>query len=386
MTAPTPRRTARDLVDAARRLTAEFASRAAGHDRDASFPFENFDALRGAGLLNLTVPPEFGGEGAGLETAAHVLEAVGAGDPSTALVLSMQYVYHALEGMRRQWPAGVYEAVARESVAGVALMNALRVEPELGTPARGGMPATVATRTAKGWRLTGHKIYATGSPILRYFLVFARTDEETPRTGHFLVSSDTAGLRIEKTWNHMGLRASGSDDLILEGAEVPAEYGLDLKTPQEWQQQQDQQSSAWNTVIIAAMYHGVATAARDWLVKYLHDRVPSNLGASLATLPRHQAAVGEIQVLLYTNAQLIHGLARAADAGEGNLQGGVVKHAATQNAIRAVEIALELVGNPGLSRNNPLERHYRDVLCGRIHTPQSDMVLLNAGKAALGVR
>ncbi|MBK6664340.1 MAG: acyl-CoA/acyl-ACP dehydrogenase [Thermoflexaceae bacterium] len=379
-------RSASDLIAAARTLAADFATRAGDHDRDATFPFENFEALRAAGLLNLTVPREYGGEAAGLDTVAHVLGAIGAGDPSTALVLSMQYVYHAMEAMRRAWPAGVYERVARESVAGTALMNALRVEPELGTPARGGMPATTATRTAAGWRLTGHKVYATGSPILRYYLVFARTDEETPRTGHFLVPSDAAGLRLEKTWNHMGLRASGSDDLIIEGTELPAEHALDLKTPQEWQQQQDPQSSTWNTVIIAAMYNGVAKAARDWLTEYLHKRVPSNLGASLATLPRHQTVTGEMEVLLYTNGQLIHGLAQAADAGGTNLQGGIVKHAVTQNAIRVVELALELVGNPGLSRNNPLERHYRDVLCGRIHTPQSDMVLLNAGKAALGVK
>ncbi len=61
----------------------------------------------------------------------------------------------------------------------------------------------------------------------------------------------------------------------------------------------------------------------------------------------------------------------------------MIKHLTNANAIRAVEIGLELTGNPGISRRNPLERHYRDVLCSRIHSPQADTVLVAAGKAGL---
>ena len=63
----------------------------------------------------------------------------------------------------------------------------------------------------------------------------------------------------------------------------------------------------------------------------------------------------------------------------------LVKLTVTDNAIAAVGLAMELVGNPGLSRANPLERHYRDVLCSRVHTPQNDMILLDAGRQALGL-
>ena len=62
---------------------------------------------------------------------------------------------------------------------------------------------------------------------------------------------------------------------------------------------------------------------------------------------------------------------------------GLLKYSVTANAIRAVEIALQLSGNHGLSRQNPLERHHRDVLCARIHTPQNDAILVASGKAAL---
>ena len=67
------------------------------------------------------------------------------------------------------------------------------------------------------------------------------------------------------------------------------------------------------------------------------------------------------------------------------VESGIIKQVATENAIAAVEAALKLAGNHGISRLNPLERHLRDVLCGRIHSPQEDTVLVAAGRAALGL-
>jgi alkylation response protein AidB-like acyl-CoA dehydrogenase len=278
----------------------------------------------------------------------------------------------------------VWERLCREAVREGALVNAARVEPELGTPARGGLPATTATRTSDGWSISGRKIYSTGSPILRYFLVWARTDEEEPRVGTFIVPRDAPGVSIVETWDHLGMRATGSHDLVLEGARIPAEFGVDVRRPNEFTA--DPHTGAWNCLVLAALYNGVARAARDWLVVYLNERVPANLGAPLATLPRFQMAVGEIEALLLANRRLIHGLAEQIDGdGSGGGDAATVKYLATTNAIRAVDIALALIGNPGLSRHHPLERHHRDVLCSRIHTPQDDTVLLGAGRAALTV-
>ena len=140
-----------------------------------------------------------------------------------------------------------------------------------------------------------------------------------------------------------------------------------------------------NALAISSVYHGVALAARDWLVGYLHARVPSNLGASLATLPRFQAAVGEIEALLMASTALLRSTAAAIDAGDssGARAANIVKLTVSNNAIRSVELGLALIGNPGLSRHNPLERYYRDVLCSRIHTPQDDTILALAGRGAL---
>ena len=146
------------ILDRAERLAREFAARAAQHDRDASFPFENFTRLSEAGLLALTVPTALGGGGAGALEAARVVNIFGKADPSTALVLSMHYIQHLLMAGSPHWPARLARRLARETVEGVALINALRVEPDLGSPARGGLPATIARRTATGWRLTGRKL------------------------------------------------------------------------------------------------------------------------------------------------------------------------------------------------------------------------------------
>jgi alkylation response protein AidB-like acyl-CoA dehydrogenase len=368
-------------------LTRELAERAEDYDRSGRFPRENFDILSREGLIGLTVDPALGGHGAGFVDALRVLGAVAKGEPSTALILFMTYAFHAAPEKNTRWARHLYEKLAREAVSGHGLIGAFRVEPELGTPVRGGLPKTVARRTADGWAISGEKIYSTGSTGLDWFAVWARTDEAEPRVGTFLIHPDSAGIVIEPEWDHLGMRATVSHRVVFNDAPTPTDHAVDLRLPPEWAPQPGEESRAllWNALAIATIYDGVARAARDWLATYLNDRVPTNLGASLATLPRVQEKFGEIEGLLHTNRVLIETAARAADAGTppGASEANLIKHLANANAIRAVEIGLELTGNPGISRRNPLERHYRDVLCSRIHSPQADTVLVAAGKAGL---
>jgi len=370
-------------------ISTRLAAGAAAHDAGGTFPHEAIAPLWEAGVLDLVVPRGAGGVGGGLRDTVAALTEIGRGDPSVALVVGLHLLQLlAIGAPGSPWPAPLRDRLQRSVVDGPALLNALRVEPELGTPARGGLPATVAIRQPDGgFRLHGRKIYSTGMPGLRWHLVYARTDDPEPCVAQFVVdAADREGWRVEPTWDHLGMRATASHDVVYEGAYVAADAVADIRTPGTGHPL-DPVVLGWNAAAIAATYHGVALAARDWLVDYLHHRVPSALGAPLATLPRFQEAVGRIEATVRTSTRLLDDLARRLDdpstVSDAVADAPVVKRAVTNAVIEVTSEAIGLVGNPGLSRANDIERHLRNALCSRIHTPQDDMVLLMAGREAL---
>jgi len=373
--APVPAHTLREIEAAAE-----------AHDRDASFPRDSLAALHRAGLLGLTVPARLGGGGAGLARAAEAVAAVGAACASTALVFAMQSLHQRRLADGDEFAPAARDRIGRAAVAHGDLINVLRVEPALGTPARGGLPETVARRVPGGFRVTGRKIYATGAPGLAWLLVWARTDDAEPLVGTFLVPAAAPGVRVEAAWDHLGLRASGGDDVVLDDVAIAPDHAGRLAPVAEWGGP-DPVAAAWNVVLIGAVYTGVARAARDWVTRFLRERRPANLGAALATLPRVQEAVGAIEERLAVNAALLEAAARDVDLGapRATLTLNLFKTTLAENAVRAVEQAVSLAGNHALSRSNPLERHLRDVLCARVHTPQIDSAHIAAGRAALGL-
>ncbi|MEV4613236.1 acyl-CoA dehydrogenase family protein [Kitasatospora sp. NPDC049258] len=381
---PVPRPLPAPDLDRLPELTAALAARAADHDRDGSFPYQGIELVHRAGLLTATVDRRHGGPGAGLADTVRILRALGQGDPAVALVTAMTLFTHATQARHPHWPADALADLLGESAERPTLVNALRVEPELGTPVRGGLPATVARRAGDHWELTGRKIFSTGAVALRWMLVWARTDEAEPRVGSFLVRADRPGITVEPTWDHLGLRASRSDDVLLDAVPVPLGHVAHLTAPGA-DGGRDAVGGAWNSLGLTALYLGVARAARDWLTGFLLERTPTALGAPLATLPRFQSALGEIDIALTGAERLVAALAAAVDAGEPGAaeESAGAKLLGTRAAVDAVQQAVALVGNHGLTRHHPLQRHLRDVLCSRVHTPQDDTVLLAAGRAGL---
>jgi alkylation response protein AidB-like acyl-CoA dehydrogenase len=364
-------------------IGAQLAATAHLYDESGAFPHDNFKLLHEHGLVALTVPKVLGGGGANLALARKAISAIAKGEPSTALILVMQYLQHSRLQDSPTWPDALRQQVTRDAVEHGALINALRVEPDLGTPARGGLPATIARRTTAGWRISGRKIYSTGSHGLSWFSVWARSNDEDPLVGAWLVHKDTPGISIIEDWDHLGMRATCSHEVVFDNVLVPLEHAVSVSRWSAPQPELDGEGLLWMSVLLSSVYDGVAQAARDWLVGWLETRKPSNLGAALSTLPRFQETVGHIDTLLFANRSLLDSAAEGHTPASHAAQ---LKYLVTGNAIRAVELAIEAAGNPGLSRTNPLQRHYRDVLCSRVHTPQNDAVLQGVGKAVFAQR
>jgi alkylation response protein AidB-like acyl-CoA dehydrogenase len=369
------------------RLTAVLAATAEQYDRSAAFPWTPITALHETGVLTLGVGTRYGGQPLGVTDTARLLQALGQGDPSVALLTAMTVLQHALQDVAPFWPEELYRSVVQRAATEPVLLNAIRAEPELGAPARGGLPATRVRRTADGWVLDGRKAYGTGSEGLAYHLVWAATDDAAidggdPLLGHVVVPADAPGIEIVPTWDHLGLRATSTHDVVYRGVEVPAENfrGVPASQPPG-----DLGGLALAGLAVPALYLGVARAAQEFFGRFAHERVPAALGRPIATTERIQTVAGEIEARLVGAEEVLYGLAGRLDAGDRTARGRVLvaKLLVTRAAVEAVQLAVATLGNPALSRSNPLERHLRDVQCSRVHPPQDDAALLAAGRQAL---
>ena len=377
-----------DLSDAAlARVTQALAANAARYDRTGEFPWESIQAVHDAGLLTFGIGAAYGGGDVSLPDLARVLQALGKGDPSVALLTAMTVLQHVGQAKAPRWPDGLYRKVVAESFARPTLLNAIRAEPELGAPARGGLPATTVRRTSAGWLLNGHKAYGTGAEGLAYHLVWAVTEEPDEAAGerligHVIVPGDAPGITVIRTWDHLGLRASSTHDIVYQDVEVPAENfpGVPASKAAE-----SAAMYAGTGLSVIALYVGVARAAQEFFLTFANERVPTSLGRPIATTERIQTIAGEIEAQLTQAEEVLYGLAARVEAGdpEALRRSLVAKLLITRSAISAVQTAIAAIGNPGLTRNNPLERHFRDVQCSRIHPPQDDAALIAAGRRTL---
>jgi alkylation response protein AidB-like acyl-CoA dehydrogenase len=375
-----------ELLDKARQLADRFSLSASHYDETGNFPFVNFDSLFEAGLLRLTASKANGGYGGGLTEAQAIVAEIARGEPSTALVLAMHYNHHHGISFGDKWPTHLVERVSRANLDGVALLNSAQVEPRIGSPSHGSPPETIARRHGKVWRISGHKQYATGVAALKWVSVLAITDEPEPRIASFLVPTNARGFHIAETWNAAGMRATTSHDIILDEVEVPFEDIIDPQ-PASGGLKRDEAGMAWYFLQIASVYHGTARAAGNWIADFAAKYTPGSLGQPIATLPRVQDGLGEIELKLAVNERLLRTAAAESDAGTlPGVEPAIVKSQVVDNAVAVTTLALDLGGNPGLRRDNPLERHHRDVLCGRAHAPQNNMIRIMAGKTLLARR
>uniref|UniRef100_UPI003101A25C acyl-CoA dehydrogenase family protein n=1 Tax=Neorhizobium sp. EC2-8 TaxID=3129230 RepID=UPI003101A25C len=363
------------VLEATTRVLAEAAP---GADQTGDFPWTGIHAVHESGLLESTVAARYGGRGATLSDAAHILAALGRGDPSVALISAMTIFNHLGQTTKNHWPDDLYRRLLTEARHKPLLLNAARVEPELGSPARGGLPATIARRTATGWAITGRKRFVTGAHGLTHFLVWAHTDEVPARVGTFVVPNGGPGIQVVENWKSLGMRATGSHDVEYTEVEIPAENVLELVDPSV--AQQDNRAHAAMNLALTAIYLGAAEAAQAAFIRFAHERVPANLGHPIARTERFVTLSGEIDLLIGGARQIIFA---ALETSQGNAEPLIRARLIAGRQLRdAVQIAVRGIGNPGLNADIGLERHFRDIQSVLVHAPQEDTSISILGRAA----
>ncbi|WCK55250.1 acyl-CoA/acyl-ACP dehydrogenase [Aneurinibacillus sp. Ricciae_BoGa-3] len=372
-----------ELAALADGLAERFKERAPIHDAEGSFPFENFEELKQSGYLKLTTPKEYGGEEISLYEMLLAQERIARGDGSTALAVGWHMGLMLNLRITRPWPEELFAKFCRDVVENGAMINSFASEPVTGSPTRGGKPATTAERTDSGWVITGRKTYSSLSPILDQFIVSASIAGED-KVAEFLIRKSDR-VHIEETWNTLGMRATGSHDIILDHAEVPANAFIREFIPGK--SKGDSRGNGW-LLHIPACYLGIAVAARDFALNFVRSYRPNSLQKPIAELPHIQEKIGQMEAELKTARTLMYAVAARWDDNPGERgdladELGLVKYTATNSAISIVDKAMRVVGGASLYRTYPLERMFRDVRAGLHNPPMDDAVIRNLALSAL---
>jgi alkylation response protein AidB-like acyl-CoA dehydrogenase len=385
----------KQIITIAQELAETFAQRAAQDDWEGKFPFENYADLQRSGYLTLTVPREYGGWGADVLEATLAQYYLAQGCASTALVMGMHLTHIArlYEGQKDQSsPGEIFERICHAVVEDGAVLNTAVSEPTTGSPSRGGRPSTTARRQPDGsWRINGRKTYTTGSSVLKLIPVGCSIIDEadghlpplTAERGSFLVSGDAPGVRVEETWNSLAMRMSGSNDLILEDVHIESWAYMETGMPPGTAPQE--RIAAWG-LPIAAVYLGIAQAARNEAIQFAQRRRPNSLDRPIASVPHIQEKVAKMELALLQSNAVLFGLAVQSVADPCSVpvsQFSAAKYLATNSAIEITDLAMRVVGGASLSLEGSLQRHYRDLRAGLHHPPMDDVTLAQLARDAL---
>ena len=384
---PTPPGRQRQLVGMVADLGPAFAERAAGYDRDARFPHENYADLRAAGLLGLCVPAEYGGLGADFATYGLVSEELGRHCGSTALTFNMHTATMLLCGQiaddleMSPTDRASHERRRAAMYAGVIGEGHIHAQPfsEGNAPGATAGVSTTAVPVDGGWLLSGRKIFASlSSAADRHNVICVTPDDPTIR--FISVATSSHGLRFEGDWDPLGMRGTVSLTLLMEDVFVPAD--AELLPAGVF----DQVAARWPHfyLTLSFTYLGIMGAVMDFTDGYLAGRIGPG---SRRENPQKQAGWAEMQV----SYERAGALARQvlAEAGVDPSQTQVRRAWASmvstmETAPELASLAVRVCGGRSLLRPHPLERLYRDARCGATMLPWSTEACLDRlGRAGL---
>ena len=397
----------RRLVALAEEHATDFATRADQHDRENSFPFENIEAMQNSGLMAACVPEEFGGLGVeSVHDLALSIGSLGRGDGSTAIATNMHMF--GSWAVHRAWKAAKAEgdallAQATEGLLqqiGAAQMVTCALASEPGTDTR--HPLTEAAAAEGGWVLNGHKVFGTLSPVTNLFFVFVRVPDGDGgfRSSLAFVPRGTAGMEIKDNWDALGMRGSGSHDVVFKDCLIPAATLFDQGPWGHWNELNLEVAVAGNIGLVAA-FLGIAEAARDLIVELVSTRRKAPSNRTLAERYPIQHTIAEIEIDLAACRAMLGRSGLAADAFfSEHPRGGeaidelhqlakdfqCTKWFVNRKAIEIVDRALTLSGGSGYLSKSPLSRMYRDVRAGPFMQPLSPNEAFEyIGKVTLGL-
>jgi alkylation response protein AidB-like acyl-CoA dehydrogenase len=377
----------RELVELAGGLADRFAERAGEHDRESTFPFENYDEMREAGYLGLTVPEELGGRGASLYELILAQERLAMGDGSTALAVNMHV--SPIAQLASLWRSSGDEGLAdvlRRAADGRLVYASMSAEP--GDPILM-TSSTVAERVDGGYRVTGKKIFGTESAVCTEFSTRARYDdpERGPQVLFFRLPRHAEGMRMKETWDTMGMRATRSDDFELENVFVPDDAVFHSYPVGHFDATMLKTVWGWAMPTFGAVYLGIGAGAMEFARQQAQAR-------GRHEDPQVQNVFAELEVLLETARAVLYRHAQEMDSGalytelpvqDGMARAVLTKYVTTNNAVAIVDRALHVVGGAGYYRRFPLERMYRDVRAGPI-MPYSNLEAHDLfGRTSLGI-
>ncbi|MGH8736704.1 MAG: acyl-CoA dehydrogenase family protein [Burkholderiales bacterium] len=385
----------KDLIALAESIGPLMSQRAARYDREASFPFENYDDLRRTGLLGLCVPERFGGKGADLRSYAIVSATLGKYCGATALTFNM----HACSTL---WPGILaddldmtaeqkreHELHRKVHFGRVVERGAVYAQPfsEGSAAAAGTVPfGTLASKVDGGWRIDGKKIFASLAGAADYYGVLCTEDkpQRTMRdTLYMAIPGDAQGLTIAGDWDPLGMRGTVSRTLLFKDVFVPDDAQMMPRGVYF------QAASRWPHMFttLAPTYFGIAIAAFEFTVRYLRGEVEGMPAVKRRMYPTKQIAVAEMLVKLeQTRALFLRMLedARVDPPKDARLRAYAAQFTIMENANDLCRLAIRTCGGQSMLKSLPLERLYRDSRCGALMLPwTAELCLDRIGREAL---
>jgi alkylation response protein AidB-like acyl-CoA dehydrogenase len=371
-------------------MLSRFESRVATYDRENRFFDQDFEELRAAKYLVLPVPKEFGGAGLSLAEMCRQQRRLAYYAPATALAVNMHVYWLGIAA--DLWRRGdtSLEWMLRDAAAG-EIFAAGHAESGNDIPVL--LSTSKAERVEGGYRFTGRKQFGSLTPVWTRFGLHGMdtSDPEHPKIVHAFMPRDSSGYIIKETWDVLGMRATRSDDTVLENAFIPDRYiarvvpaggaGVDAFVLSIF---------AWALMGFANVYFGLARRALDKSIASAKSKGSLALSRTMAYHPEVQHAIAQMVIDLESVGPHIDRIAEdwsnGVDHGaEWPMKIFAAKYSAVEASWRVVDTGLDIVGGHGIFRSAGYERLLRDARLGRIHPANSFLTHEVVGKTALGI-